>query len=187
MTDKVRVMLEMGRKGKKVVAVAPDWPGLSRGAKTGEAAIERLLAYVPRYAPVAKLAGMDAEFAAITAADVVDQYPGTGSTDFWGISFAFSDIDRQAMSRDELERELTLMGAGWEYFDDVRSRVSAEMQKGPRGGGRDRDQIVRHTLAGERDWAKKLGIVVPEGALLSDEGLHAHRAAYGDAIRSLHA
>ena len=41
-------MLEMGPKGKKVVAVAPDWPGLSRGAKTGEAAIERLLSYVPR-------------------------------------------------------------------------------------------------------------------------------------------
>jgi hypothetical protein len=187
MTDKVRVMLEMGRKGKKVVAVAPDWPGLSRGAKTGEAAIERLLAYVPRYAPVAKLAGMDAEFAAIAAADVVGHYPGTGSTDFWGISFAFSDIDRQAMSRDELERELTLMGASWAFFDDVRSRVSAEMQKGPRGGGRDRDRIVRHTLASERDWAKKLGIAVPEGALLTDEGLQAHRAAYGDAIRALHA
>jgi hypothetical protein len=187
MTDTVRVMLEMGRKGKKVVAVAPDWPGLSRGAKTGDAAIERLLAYVPRYAPVAKLAGMDAEFAAIAAADVVEQYPGTSSTDFWGISFAFSDIDRQAMSRHELERELTLMGAGWAFFDDVRSRVSAEMQKGPRGGGRDRDQIVRHTLASEQDWAKKLGIVVPEGALLTDEGLHAHRTAYSDAIRALHA
>jgi hypothetical protein len=187
MSDTARVMLEMGRKGKKVVAVAPDWPGLSRGAKTGEAAIERLLAYVPRYAPVAKLAGMDAEFASIAAAEVVEQYPGTSSTDFWGISFAFSDIDQQTMSRDELERELTLMGAGWAFFDDVRSLVSAEMQKGPRGGGRDRDQIVRHTLAGERDWAKKLGIVVPEGALLTEEGVQAHRAAYRDAIRALHA
>ena len=65
MADKLRVTLEIGPKGKKVVAVAPDWPGLARGAKTGEAAIERLLSYLPRYAPVAKLAGMDAEFAAI--------------------------------------------------------------------------------------------------------------------------
>jgi hypothetical protein len=32
---------------------------------------------------------MDAEFAAFTTVDVVEQYPGTGSTDFWGISFAF--------------------------------------------------------------------------------------------------
>jgi hypothetical protein len=30
-----------------VVAVAPDWPGLKRGAKTGEDAIERLHSYNP--------------------------------------------------------------------------------------------------------------------------------------------
>ena len=104
---------------------------------------------------------MEAEFATITAVDVVEHYPGTGSTDFWGISFAFSSIDQQAMSSDELERELTLMRACWAFFDDVRSRVSAEMQKGPRGGGRDRDHIVRHTFATEQDWAKKLGVLTP--------------------------
>src|SRR6476659_9854313 len=65
-TNDIRVTLEIGLKGKKVVAVAPDWPGLERGARTGEAAIERLLAYVPRYAPVAKLAGLEAEFATST-------------------------------------------------------------------------------------------------------------------------
>ena len=183
----MRVTLEIGPKGKKVVAVAPDWPGLARGAKTEEAAIERLLSYLPRYAPVAKLAGMDAEFAAITTVDVVEHYPGTGSTDFWGISFAFSSIDRQAMSSEELERELTLMRACWAFFDDVRSRVSAEMQKGPRGGGRDRDHIVRHTVATEQDWAKKLGVLTPEDAMLTDEGLNAHRDAYCDAIRAFHA
>ena len=42
MANELRVMLELGPKGKRVVAVAPDWPGLERGAKTGEAAIERL-------------------------------------------------------------------------------------------------------------------------------------------------
>ena len=30
----IRVTLEIGPKGKKVVAVAPDWPGLERVAKT---------------------------------------------------------------------------------------------------------------------------------------------------------
>src|SRR5579864_8576491 len=108
MANQLRVTLEIGPKGKKVAAVAPDWPGLERGAKTGEAAIERLLAYLPRYANVAKLAGMDQAFAAISTVDVVERYAGTGSTDFWGISFAFSGLDRQGMSSDELERELTL-------------------------------------------------------------------------------
>jgi hypothetical protein len=187
MADELRVMLEMGPKGKKVVAVAPDWPGLARGAKTGEAAIERLRSYVPRYAPVATLAGMDAAFATTSTVDVVEHYPGTGSTDFWGISFAFSSIDRQDMSREAMERELTLMRACWAFFDDVRSRVSVEMQKGPRGGGRDRDQIVRHTVATEQDWAKKLGGRTPEGAALTDEELKAHRDAYCDAVRAFHA
>jgi hypothetical protein len=182
-----RVTLEMGPKGKKVVAVAPDWPGLERGAKTREDAIERLRSYLPRYAQVAKLAEMDAEFDRIRKLDVVEQYPGTGSTDFWGISFAFSSIDRQGMSGDELERELRLMQACWAFFDVVRRRVSAEMQKGPRGGGRERDHIVRHTLYTEQGWAKMIGVLTPEEAMLTGKGLKAHRAAYCHAIRDYHA
>jgi len=182
----MRVTLEIGPKGKKVVAVAPDWPGLERGAKTGEEAIERLRSYIPRYSQVAKLAEMDAKFDTIKNFDVVEQYPGTGSTDFWGISFAFSSIDKQGMSGDELERELTLMQACWAFFDDVRSHVSAEMQRGPRGGGRDRAQIVRHTFANEQDWLKKLGVITPDEAMLTNEGMNAHREAYCNAIRAFH-
>jgi hypothetical protein len=185
--DHMRVMVEIGPKGKKVVAVAADWPGLERGAKTEQAAIQRLLCYVPRYATVTKLAGMQAGFASDPVVEVVEHYPGTGSTDFWGISFAFSGIDRQAMSRDALERELRLMQACWAFFDDVRGRVSAEMQRGPRGGGRDRDRIVRHTFAAEQDWAKKLGAQTPWEAMATGEGLKAYRQAYCDAIRGLHA
>jgi hypothetical protein len=187
MADELRVTLEVGPKEKKVVAVAADWPGLERGAKTAEAAIEKLRSYLPRYARVAKLAGMEAQFAASTNVDVVEQYPGTGSTDFWGISFAFSSIDGREMSSKELERELGLMQACWTFFDDVRSRVSAEMQKGPRGGGRDRDRIVQHTLGTEQEWAGKLGVHTPPGEVVTDdEGLKAYRGAYCTAIRTFH-
>jgi len=160
----LRVTLEIGPKGKKVAAVAPDWPGLERGAKTEQAAIDRLLAYLPRYAPVAKLAGMQAAFATITAADVAEHYPGVGGTDFWGISFAFSSIDHQVMSGEALERELTLMRACWAFFDAVRARVSAELQKGPRGGGRDRDAIAEHVLGTEPAYARKAGLRRPAPA-----------------------
>ncbi len=191
MANELRVTLEIGPKGKKVAAVAADWPGLERGAKTGEAAIEKLQAYIPRYAKVAKLAGMDAELAAITSptatVDVVERYPGTGSTDFWGISYAFSDFDRQDLSSEALERELALMQACWAFFDSVRARVSAEMRKGPRGGGRERDHIVRHTIGVEQEWAEKVGVFTPQDAPLSDEGLQAYRNAYCDAIRAFHA
>jgi hypothetical protein len=184
--NRIHVTLEIGPKGKKVVAVATDWPGLARGAKTEVEAIERLRSYIPRYSQVAKLADMDAAFATVKDIDVVERYPGTGSTDFWGISFAFSSIDQQEMSADELERELRLMQACWAFFDDVRGRVSAEMQKGPRGGGRNRDRIVGHTFAAEQDWATKVGVLTPDGAMLTDEGLRAHREAYCQAIRAYH-
>ncbi len=190
MANVLRLAIEIGPKGKRVVAVAPDWPGLQRGAKTEEAAIARVHAYLPRYAPVAQLAGMSAEFAASASAtdDMVEQYPGTGSTDFWGISFAFSRIDRQAMSGEEMERDLRLLQASWAFFDAVRSRGSAELQKGPRGGGRDRDRIVRHTLGAEQDMASKLGLLrTPVDALLTDDGLSAYRDTYCAAIRAFHA
>jgi hypothetical protein len=187
MTDELQIVLEVGPKGKKVVAVAPDWPGLARSAKTGELALQRLLSYRPRYAPVAALAGMDEAFTAQTDARVVEEYPGTGSTDFWGISFAHSSFDKAAMSSDDLERKLTLMQASWAFFDAVRARVSAEFQKGPRGGGRDREGIVRHVLSNEADWAAGVGVDLPRDAIMTDEGLAAHRVAYRTAIRDAHA
>lgn len=187
MSNQLRVVVEAGPKGKKVAVFAPDWPGLERGAKTEDAAITKLKSYLPRYAPVAKLAGMDDAFAKITTMDVVERYTGTGSTDFWGISFAFSSIDHQPVSREELERELTLIQACWTFFDDVRARVSAELRKGPRGGGRDRDQIVRHILANEMDWAGGLGLPNLYSEHLTGEIISAHRDAYCDAIRAFHA
>ena len=85
MANHLRVALEIGPKGKRVAAVAPDWPGLERGATTEAAAIERLRAYVPRYALVTRLAGMEAVFATSPVVDVVEHYPDIGGTDFWGI------------------------------------------------------------------------------------------------------
>ena len=187
MAGELRVALEIGPKGKKVVSVAPDWPGLARGAKSAESAIERIHAYVPRYAPVATAAGMAAAYPPDPEVVVVEEYPGVGSTDFWGISFAFSLFDQQAITREELERQLTLMRACWTFFDDVRSRVSAEMARGPRGGGRNRDQIVRHTFVSELDMAKKVGVRWTQDRYPSDTELAEYRDCYCAAIRAFHA
>lgn len=183
MAKTLRVTLEEGPKAKKAAAVAPDWPGLERGGKTPEAAFEALQAYIPRYAKVAKLARLGGEFAAVTKAEVVERYEGPGSTDFWGISFGFSGIDRQEMSNAELTRQLSLMRACWRYFDGVRRRVSAEMQKGPRGGGRDRDTIVRHVLVTEQDWGKKVGLR-SDRVIAEDDELKRWRDGYCSAIRT---
>jgi hypothetical protein len=50
------------------------------------------------------------------------------------------------MDEAELERKLTLLRAAWAFFDGVAARVSPEMRKGPRGGGRDRDEIIGHVI-----------------------------------------
>ena len=96
MASTLRVQVEQPTRDKKWVAVAIDWPGFERGAKDEAGAIEKLRAYVPRYLPVAKRARLGAELERQTQLEVVERYRGTGSTDFWGISFAPSSIDRPA-------------------------------------------------------------------------------------------
>ena len=188
MANDLRVAVEVGPKGKKVAAYAPEWPGLARGAKTPELAIERLTSYIPRYAPIAQLAGMSEAFASAGEPRVVETYPGTGSTDFWGISFAFSAFDQHPVSMAELERELALMQACWAHFDEVRYRVSDELRKGPRGGGRDREHVVRHVIGNEYDWGKGIGVEpLPEGEWRDDAKLRAYHEAYAAAIRTHHA
>jgi hypothetical protein len=65
--------------------------------------------------------------------------------------------------------------------------VSAELRRGPRGGGRDRDPIVRHTFAAELDWARGIGVHTSLDSMLTAEGVRAHRSAYCESIRALHA
>ncbi|MFN8616134.1 MAG: hypothetical protein U0837_03475 [Dehalococcoidia bacterium] len=184
MSDPLNVAIEIGPKGKKVVAVARDWPGLSRGGANEERAIQRLVEYLPRYSRVAARAGLAFDPGAVS---VTERYTGTGSTDFWGISFGHSEFDRQPVSSGELDRELSLLQACWADFDDIRGRVSAEMRKGPRGGGRDRDRIVLHVVACEHGWTPRpRGVKPAEEIPLSDEALRAHRENYCRAIRALH-
>jgi hypothetical protein len=184
----VRTVIERGPKGKRSVAFGIDWPGWSRGAKSAEFALETLEAYRERYRPVAGLAGMAPEFDAAGALEIVEDKVGTGSTDFWGISFSPSATEQEPMGEAELERGITLLQACWAFFDDVAARVSPEMRKGPRGGGRDRDRIIRHTIRTEsEDFAKKVGVRIPEEAALSPEGLRQHRETYVAAMRAYNA
>ena len=71
---KLRLAVEQGPKAKKVAVFALDWPGLERGAKTEEAAIEAVLDYVPRYAAIAAHADLEPEYSAVGAAHIVDRY-----------------------------------------------------------------------------------------------------------------
>ena len=183
----VRAVLERGPKGKRTVAFTLDWPGWSRGAKTPELALELLESYRERYRPVAFAARMADEFDAAGPVDVVEDRVGTGSTDFWGISFSPSGLEREPMDDTEIDRKINLLRACWGFFDAVAARVSAEMRMGPRGGGRDRDQIVRHTIRVEsEDFAKRLGLRI-EGGTLMPKGLRDYRERYVATMRAYNA
>jgi hypothetical protein len=184
----VRTVVQHGPKDKKVAAFAIDWPGWSRGAKTGPEALEILAAYRDRYRPVAALAGLGEEFDAAGDLELVEDHVGVGSTDFWGISFAPSSFEQEPMGSEELERKLALLEASWRYFDDVATRVSAELRKGPRGGGRNRDEIVRHALGWERaDLAKRVGVVVDPIVPPTPDGFSSHRGEFVAALRTYNA
>ena len=119
MTADLKVLVEQGPKGKRWVAVAVDWPGLERGARDEEAAVAKLREYVPRYRRVAERAGLGEELRGDPKLDVIGRYTGTGSTDFWGISFAPSDLDRVPIDEATFERQATLLRAAWAEFDAI--------------------------------------------------------------------
>jgi hypothetical protein len=149
MAKELRVWIEEPTKGKRWVAIAADWPGLERGATSEADALAKLDSYRSRYALIAQRAGLGTEFERETKPTVVARHTGTGSTDFWGISFAPSAEDAKPIPEKELERRLALLQAAWAEFDETAARVSAELRPGPRGGGRDRDRIIRHVLVVE--------------------------------------
>jgi hypothetical protein len=186
-SDPIRVMVEQGKK-KRAVASAFDWPGWDRSGKTEDDALAVLAAYRPRFAKVADVAGQGDEFAATGDLVVVERIEGVGMTDFYGLSFRSAAPEYEQMSEAECERKIALLRACWAYFDDVASRVSAELRKGPRGGGRDRDLIVRHANGAEiAEFAKKVGVITPLEARQDPVALRAHRDAFCDAIRDYNA
>ena len=181
MANHTRVMAEFGKK--KVVAAAFDWPGWERNGPSEDDAIRLLESYRSRYAKVAALAGLASEFAEAGELAIVERVEGSSTTDFFGVSVMSAAAERERMTDAECERKLTLLQACWAYFDSVPGRVSAELRKGPRGGGRDRDQIVAHTRGSERELAKKVGLHEEHDQVHTPDGLLAHREAYLEAIR----
>jgi hypothetical protein len=153
-TPLLRVYLDEGRK--KTFAVAFDWPGWARSGRTAEAAIEALQAYLPRFALVVRRAGLEPP-PADTEVEIIERVPGTATTEFGALGNA-PRADLEPLGPGEPERLAMLVAAAWEVFDDIAAEAPAELRKGPRGGGRDRDKIVAHVVGAEAGYVRQLGI-----------------------------
>jgi hypothetical protein len=187
MTDKLRVILEVGKK-RRVVAGAMDWPGLDRWGTSEDGAVEKLLSYLPRYAGVAERAGLGKAFARARDVDIVERVHGSSSTDFWGVAHVPSQIEREVLPPADLERRLDLLRASWAHFDEVAARISEDLRPGPRSAGRTHDQIVRHVYLNEPEqFSRKVEVRTPLEDVMTSAGLAAHRNAYLAGIRAYNA
>jgi hypothetical protein len=187
MDTSIRVMIERGKK-KRSVAVAFDWPGWDRSGNTEEDALRVLDAYRHRYSLVAGLAGLGDDFEARGELDVVERMDGIGMTDYYGLSGRPATPELTQMDAETCERKIALLRAAWSTFDAVGARVSPDLRKGPRGGGRERDDIIRHVNAVEiEEFARKVGVRVPPETWRDPEALRAYRDAFCEAIRDSNA
>jgi hypothetical protein len=150
------VYLEVGEK--RVVAGALEWPGWCRIGRDEESALQALVAYGPRYSRVVH--GAQLEFTSpADPADftVVERLKGDSATEF-GVAAGTPSRDADPFGEDDLRRATAILRAVWRAFDAaVESAQGKELRKGPRGGGREAEKIVRHVWESEQSYLRNLG------------------------------
>ncbi len=170
MAKPIPVYLEAG--DKKVFACSIDFPGWCRSGRDEEAALEALADYAPRYAEVAELAKV--AFPGKVEFEVVERVKGKGATDF-GIPNEVTGADAEPLTARQAARQVELMRAAWAVLDRVAKASPAELRKGPRGGGRDRDKMLDHVLGAEAAYARKVGVKHPQPKLGDTRAVNALR------------
>jgi hypothetical protein len=153
MAGRIAVYLET--TPRKTFACALDWPGWCRAGKTEELALEALTTYADRYRPVVAKAG--AELDRSPTLEIVQRIEGGSGTTF-GVPSAIAEGDRRAVSANEADRLARIVEAAWITFDRVAAAAPAELRKGPRGGGRDRDKMVGHVVEADGAYAREIGL-----------------------------
>ena len=89
--------------------------------------------------------------------NIIERVKGNATTDFGAPGVPTKD-ERQPLTQRETEVMASLVEACWKYLDQVRAKAPAKLKKGPRGGGRDREEMFEHVLAAEVEYAKKIGL-----------------------------
>ena len=180
--DKIDVYLEIGKK--RTIAGALEWPGWCRVGRDEDTALQALFDYGPRYArlldatPLGFQTPVDRSVFA-----VIERLEGNATTDF-GAPDASPSGDAQPIDAAGLQRMQTLLRACWEAFDQaVQATTGKELRKGPRGGGRELDGIVRHVLGGDASYLARLAWKFkPDEAAQLDDELSRSRQAILDAL-----
>jgi hypothetical protein len=177
----VKVLLEVAPK--RAFASALDWPGWSRAGRTEDDALQALVAYGSRYAPVAKRAKLAlAPPATSRGLTVVERVQGGTGTEF-GIPAVPARDEDAAVSPRQLERQLSLLRAAWATFDAIVERKrGTTLHLGPRGGGRQVPKIVEHVGDAERSYLAQIGSRAPDPAGAPEESTRRLREAFVETL-----
>ncbi|GCE15519.1 hypothetical protein [Tengunoibacter tsumagoiensis] len=146
------IYLEVGEK--KVFACAVKWLGWCRAGKNEGEAQHALLEMAERYRVIAERAGQEFEVGDLLA---VERVKGDTTTD-WGAPSSIARFDREPSDAQAAALRVSLLRAAWEIMDEVVAVSPAELRKGPRGGGRERDEVFRHVVEAERAYGRKIGV-----------------------------
>jgi len=150
------VYLEAGKR--RVFACALRWPGWCRPGRGEKAALAALAAAAPRYAELCARAGFPFDPVEVAAGfEVLERVTGSATTDFGALDVAPA-LDGQPVAPQEAERLATLIETAWNLFEQTAAAAPPLLRKGPRGGGRDRDEIVAHVRETEVLHARMLGL-----------------------------
>ncbi len=177
---RIEIGVEVG--AKKTFVWAIDWPGWSRGGKDAALAIESLIDHRPRYEVVASEAGLTLPIVSAADLDTIDSVAGGAGTDF-GVPSAITDADRRPTTAAEAKRLASLVEAAWVIFDRIVAAAPAELRKGPRGGGRDRDKMVGHVIEADHAYAREIGLKLPTPSSADRATVEAERAAIVRVLR----
>ena len=155
-SPKIDVYLEVGKK--RTFAGAVDWPGWCRSGSDEESALQALLDYAPRYRHVIGRTRLGFQIPEdISKLVVVERLKGNATTDF-GAPGVPPSMDADPVEADELHSFENLLNACWRAFvKSVNTAEGENLRRGPRGGGRQVEGIVRHVLDSNGGYLSAVG------------------------------
>ncbi len=150
------IYLETG--STKIFACSIDWPGWCRSGKSELAALETLLAYLPRYSATLQNNGLDFPFARdVRDFNIIERVKGDYATNF-GVPDVLLASDSARLNPEQVARFSKILAACWQSFDAaLKAGHGKVLRKGPRGGGRELMEIASHVAHAEKGYLRHLG------------------------------
>ncbi|MGH3301648.1 MAG: hypothetical protein ACRDOK_08205 [Streptosporangiaceae bacterium] len=112
---------------------------------------------------------------------VTERHPEPGVIADFGSLHEIAPSERQAHRPEGGRPVCRATEASWAAFDELSGTAPGHLRKGPRGGGRDTGQIVRHVRDADAMSARKMGL--PRDKAATDDPVAALRARIAAPLR----